>query len=252
MLMEQTLEKLRAMKLLGMARYLEQWQAAPPSQQLSPTELLSLLTDAEWLQRENRKLSLRLKNARLRQPACLEDVDYSHARGLTRAQMVELSSCHWVKARQNVLITGPTGMGKSYLACALGNKACREGFSVLYRRASRLYDELAQARADGSWRTVLQRFAKAHVLILDDFGLEPLNANERKDLLEVLEDRCGSSSTLITSQLEPKQWHAVIGDATVADAILDRLIHTAHRLKLAGESIRKQEGKLTSGPKAEK
>jgi DNA replication protein DnaC len=252
MLMEQTLEKLKAMKLLGMARYLEQWQASPSSQQLSPSELISLLTDAEWLQRENRKLSLRLKNARLRQPACLEDVDYSHARGLTRAQMVELASCHWVKARQNVLITGPTGMGKSYLACALGNKACREGLTVLYRRASRLYDELAQARADGSWRTLLQRFAKAHLLILDDFGLEPLNAHERKDLLEVLEDRSGNSSTLLTSQLEPKQWHAVIGEATVADAILDRLIHNAHRLKLAGESIRKLEGKLTSSPKAEK
>lgn len=252
MLMAQTLEKLRAMKLLGMANYLEGWLETPPVQQLSAAELVGLLADAEWLQRENRKLTLRLKNAKMRQPACLEDIDYSRARGLTKVELMELASCRWVRAYQNVLLTGPTGLGKSYLACALGNKACREGFTVLYRRASRLYDELAQARADGTWRTVLQRMAKVQVLILDDFGLEPLSANERKDLLEVLEDRCGSSSTVITSQLHPPQWHAVIGDATVADAILDRVVHNAHRLKLSGESIRKPEGKLTSGLNAEK
>lgn len=252
MLMKQTLEKLKGMKLLGMARYLESWLEAPPRQELSTEELLGLLVDAEWMQRENRKLTLRLKNAKLRQPACIEDIDYAHARGVTKAQLMELASCRWVSAKQNVLLTGPTGMGKSYLACALGNKACREGYTVVYRRASRLYDELAQARADGTWRTVLQRFAKAHVFILDDFGLEPLAATERKDLLEVLEDRCGNASTVITSQLDPKQWHAVIGDATVADAILDRVVHNAHRLKLVGESIRKRDGKLTHEAKAEK
>lgn len=252
MLIKQTLEKLKAMKLLGMAHYLEGWLESPPTQELSLSEWVGLLVDAEWLQRENRKLTLRLKNAKLRQPACMEDIDYAHVRGLTRAQMVELASCRWVTAHQNLLLTGPTGMGKSYLACALGNKACREGYTVVYRRASRLYDELAQARADGTWRTVLQRLAKAHVFILDDFGMEPLTANERKDLLEVLEDRCGSASTVITSQLEPKEWHAVIGDATVADAILDRVVHNAHRIKLAGESLRKRDGKLTTEPKPER
>lgn len=252
MLMKQTLEKLKAMRLQGMASYLEGWMEVPATQEVSASELVGLLVDAEWTQRENRKLTLRLKNAKLRQPACVEDIDYGHARGLTKAQVMELASCRWVAARQTILLTGPTGMGKSYLACALGNKACREGYTVVYRRAARLYDELAQARADGTWRTVLQRLAKAHVFILDDFGLEPLTANERKDLLEVLEDRCGNAATVITSQLEPKQWHAVIGDATVADAILDRVVHNAHRLRLAGESLRKREGKLTGEAKAEK
>jgi DNA replication protein DnaC len=251
MLTEQTLERLNAMKLHGMASYLRTW-LDKPSADVTPVDLVGLLADAEWMYRENRKLTLRLKNAKLRQPACVEDVDYAHARGLAKAEMLELSSCRWVAAHQNVLLTGPTGVGKSYLACALGNKACREGYSVAYRRASRLFDELAQARADGTYPNVLKRLAKVQVLILDDFGLEPLGPHERKELLEVLEDRYGNSATVITSQLEPTDWHAVIGDATLADAILDRLVHNAHRVRLAGDSIRRADGKLTKGKKAEK
>ena len=252
MLVDQTLEKLNAMKLHGMANYLRGWLEKAPDKDVSATDLVGLLTDAEWMYRENKKLSTRLQHAKLRQQACLEDLDYGYARGLTKAQVMELSTSKWVEGRQNVLLTGPTGVGKSFLACALGQKACRDGYSVVYRRASRLFDELAQARADGTHPHVLKRLAKAQVLILDDFGLEPLGAAERKELLEVLEDRYQVSSTVVTSQLEPKDWHAVIGDATLADAILDRLVHNAHRLKLAGDSIRKVDVNLTKGRKQAK
>jgi DNA replication protein DnaC len=252
MLTEQTLEKLNAMKLYGMAHYLRTWMERPADTQLGPTELVGLLADAEWVHRENKKLSSRLRNARLRQTACLEDIDYSLARGLTKAQMLELSTSRWVAQAHNVLVTGPTGVGKSFLACALGQKACRDGYGVMYRRTSRLFDELAQARADGTYPHLLRRLAKAQVLILDDFGLEPLGASERKELLEVLEDRYGSGATVVTSQLEPKDWHAVIGEPTLADAILDRLVHNAHRLKLTGESVRNPGGNLTRAKKGEK
>jgi DNA replication protein DnaC len=252
MLVDQTLEKLNAMKLHGMTNYLRGWLEKAPDKDVSATDLVGLLADAEWMYRENKKLSARLQHAKLRQQACLEEIDYGHARGLTKAQVMELSTSKWVEGRQNVLLTGPTGVGKSFLACALGQKACRDGYSVVYRRASRLFDELAQARADGTHPHVLKRLAKAQVLILDDFGLEPLGAAERKELLEVLEDRYQVSSTVVTSQLEPKDWHAVIGDATLADAILDRLVHNAHRLKLAGDSIRKVDVNLTKGRKQAK
>lgn len=251
MLVEQTMEKLHAMKLHGMAHALRQWMDAPKEKALSAGDLVGLLVDAEWVYRENRKLELRLKNAKLRQQACIEDIDYAHSRGLAKAQVLELAACRWVQQHQNVIVTGPTGVGKSYLACALGQKACREGHVVVYRRMSRLFDELAQARADGTHANVLRRLAKAQVLILDDFGLEPMNATHRKELLEVLEDRYRISSTIITSQLEPKDWYPVIGDETLADAICDRLVHNAHRLKLGGDSIRKAEG-LTGGKKPAK
>jgi DNA replication protein DnaC len=251
MLVEQTLEKLEAMKLNGMAKALRRWLEQPQDKELAPADLLGLLVDAEHLHRDNRQLQQRLKNARLKQQACIEDIDYSHARGLSKAVVLDLAGCRWVHSHQNILLTGPTGVGKSYLACALGQKACREGYSVLYRRTSRLFDELAQARADGTYPHLLKRLAKAQVLILDDFGLEPLGAAQRKELLEVLDDRYQLSSTVLTSQLEPKDWHGVIGDATLADAICDRLVHNAHRLKLGGESIRKAES-LTAAKKAAK
>lgn len=239
MLAEQTLEKLTAMKLQGMASALRQWLDQPKSKEIAPADLVGLLTDAEWLYRENRKLTSRLRKARFRLSAAVEDIDYAHARGLSKALMLELSTCRWVANHQNVIVTGETGLGKSYLACALGQKACREGFSVVYRRASRLFDELAQARADGTYPLLLRRLAKAQVLIVDDFGLEVLAVAQRRDLLEVLEDRYGNSSTIVTSQLDTDHWHPVIGDETIADAVCDRLVHNAHRLKLKGESMRK-------------
>ncbi len=234
-----------------MAKALRQGLAQPQGKDIAPADLIGLLADAEWLYRENRKLELRLRNAKLRQSACVEDIDYAHARGLSKAVVLDLATSRWAQSHQNIILTGPTGVGKSYIACALGQKACRDGFSVVYRRATRLFDELAQARGDGTYPHLLRRLAKAQVLILDDFGIEPLGPPQRKELLEVLDDRYKTSSTIITSQLEPKDWHSVIGDATAADAILDRLVHNAHRLKLGGDSIRKAEG-LTGGKKPAK
>jgi DNA replication protein DnaC len=251
MLMEQTNDKLNLMKLYGMVAALKLYLDQPSDPPISPADLVGLLVDAEWQHRENRKLQLRLKHARFRLPACVEDVDYRAARGVSKAIVLELASSRWVQAHQNVILTGPTGVGKSYLACALGQKACRDGHSVIYRRASRLFDELAIARADGTIPHLLKRLAKAEVLILDDFGLEPLGAAQRKDLLEVLDDRYDTSSTVVTSQLEPKDWHPLIGDPTLADAICDRLVHNAHRLKLGGDSLRKTDG-LTGGKKPAK
>ena len=239
MLVEQTLDKLSALKLHGMTKALREWLDRPKDKELAPADLIGLLADAEWLLRENRRLASRLKTAKLRQQACVEDVNYAYPRGLSKALMLDLASSRWVAAHQNVILTGPTGVGKSYLACALANKACRDGYSVVYRRTSRLLDELAQARADGTFHDLLRRLAKVQVLVLDDFAFEVLGPSERKHLNEVLEDRCGISSLIITSQRDPKDWPAVISDGTVADSISDRVVHNAHRIKLTGESIRK-------------
>src|SRR2546428_11770028 len=247
MLIEQPPENPTAMQLHGMVAALRQWQAHPPRQPLAPADLVGLLADAEWVSRENRKLTARLKAAKLKPPACVEDVDYRHPRGLTKTLLVDLGTSRWVAAHQTVILTGATGLGKSYLACALAHKACRDGYTVAYRRLSRLFDELAQARADGTYLTALRRLAKVQVLVLDDFGLEPLGAAERKVLLEVLEDRNAAGPRTPPSNVSPKDWHPVIGDETVADAICDRLVHGAHRIKLTGESLR--EG-LTNGAKA--
>jgi DNA replication protein DnaC len=249
MLVEQTLEKLNSMRMLGMVAFLQTFLADPKQRDLSPLDLVGLLADAEWVHRDNARLTQRLRHARLKQQACLEDIDYTHARGLVKATIQELQTSRWIREHQNVAITGPTGVGKSYLACALGHKACRDGFTVAYRRMSRLFDELAQARADGTLPLLLRRLAKVNVLILDDFGLEVLGAAERKGLLEVLEDRYSTSSTIITSQLTPDAWHAAIGDPTLADAILDRLVHNAHRMTLKGDSIRRVKSTLTRPPK---
>jgi DNA replication protein DnaC len=252
MLVEQTMEKLVAMKLHGMAEALRRWLEKPKEADLAPADLVGLLTDAEWTVRENNKLSARLRNAKFRQQACMEDIDYAHPRGLMKAVMLDLAACRWVDAHQNVIITGATGLGKSYIACALGHRACRQGHTVVYRRTSRLLDELAQARGDGTLFALLRRLAKTEVLVLDDFGIEVLSAPQRRDLLEVLEDRYGASSTIITSQLAPDDWHPVIGDETIADAVCDRLVHNAHRLRLGGESVRKTKATLTKGSKPAK
>jgi DNA replication protein DnaC len=252
MLVEQTIEKLVSMKMGAMAEALRRWLDQPKDRDIPPADLVGLLVDAEWIARENKKLTARLRNARFRQQACIEDIDYGQARGLTKSVILDLATCRWIHAHQNVIFTGPTGVGKSYLACALGQKACREGYTVVYRRTSRLLDELAQARVDGSHADLLRRLAKAQVLILDDLGLEVLTAGQRRDLLEVLDDRYDASSTVITSQLEPSDWHAVIGDPTIADAVCDRLVHNAHRIKLTGDSVRKTRGRLTTTPKPAK
>lgn len=252
MLVEQTMEKLVAMKLMGMAEALRRWMEQTKEKAMTPLDLAGLLVDAEWSDREQRKLTGRLRTARFRQDACVEDIDYQHPRGLQKAVMLDLAACRWVEAHQNVIFSGPTGVGKSYLACALGQKACRERYSVVYRRASRLYDELAQARADGTYFLLLRRLAKTEVLIVDDFGLEVLTASQRRDFLEVLEDRYGISSTVITSQLDPKNWHPIVGDETIADSVCDRLVHNAHKVKLAGDSLRKVKAGLTGNPKPAK
>lgn len=256
MLFEQTMEKLTSMRLLGMAKALRQWRDRPHDGQLAPEDLMGMLADAEWVERENAKLTHRLRAARFKEAsACIEDINYRYPRGLAKTTITELASSRWVATHRNVILTGETGVGKSYVACALGNKACRDGYSVLFRRASRLYDELAQARADGTQPLLLKRLAKADVLIIDDFGSHVLSATERRHLIEVLEDRYGATSTVITSQLDPDQWHAVIGDATVADGVCDRLVHNAHRIKLTGESVRKlkeKKGGLTDESKSDK
>lgn len=238
MLLEQTLEKLCQMRLSGMVSSLEQWKAGG-MKSLDPADLVGVLVDSEWTQRENRRLTSRLKEARFPIAATVEEIDYRHPRGLQKSKVVDLVSSRWVAAHQNIIITGPTGIGKTYLPCALGNKACRDGYRVLYARAPRVFAELYQARVDGSLPRFLQRLAKLDVLIIDDLGASPLEAGERRDLREVLEDRYNVSSTVITSQLDPKHWHSFIGDETLADAICDRVIHNAHRFKLEGESMRK-------------
>jgi DNA replication protein DnaC len=236
------------MRLTGMAEALRHWSdGAPHTAEATPLDLVALLAEAEWLYRENRKLTSRLRKAAFREQACVEDIDYEHPRNLQKQAMLELASCRWVAAKKNVILVGPTGLGKSYLACALGQKACRDGYTVIYRRVTRLFEELAQARADGSHAVLLRRLAKTQILILDDFGPQPLTAAERRELLEVFEDRYGVSSTIITSQLDPDLWHRVVADDTLADSICDRVVHNAVRVKLKGESIRKMKEKKGGG-----
>ncbi len=248
MLLEQTIEKLSAMKFRGMVAALEDWQHNGAKQNLDPADLVGLLTDAEWTARENRRLTQRRRQARFRMTATVEELDYRHPRGLQKSKMLELISCRWIAHHQNLIITGPTGIGKTWLPCALGEKACREGYKVFYSRASRLFGDLYLAKADGTYPRVLQKLAKFELLIIDDLG-SPLDEKERRDLREILEDRYEVSSTIVTSQLEPKHWHSFIGDETLADAICDRLVHNAHRLKLHGESMRKQKGLNTEKEK---
>ena len=246
MLKHPTLDKLHALKLAGMAAALADQSTIPDITDLSFEERLGLLVDREMTERDNRRMSSRLRRARLRHTAILEDIDYRNSRGLDKGLVQSLAGCQWVKEHLNVLITGPTGVGKTWLACALAHKACREGYTAQYVRLTRLMRELTIAKGDGQYSKLLTSLAKVDVLILDDWGLMKLSAENRRDLLEVLEDRHGRRSTIATSQLPIEEWHGVIGDATLADAILDRLVHNAYKINLRGESMRKQQAKLTS------
>lgn len=239
MLNEPTLDRLKALKLDAMAQAWQEQQRSPDIQKVSFDERLGLLVDAEWIWRENKRLERTLKEAKLRlSQACVEDIDYSAKRELDKAIIRQLSSGRWVHEHHNVLITGATGTGKTYVACALAQQACRKGYRALYRRASRLTDELTLARADGTYARLLARIARVDVLVIDDWGLTPIRESERRDLYEIMEDRHGLRSTIMSSQLPPSKWHDYVGEPTVADAILDRLMTSAHRIVLKGPSRR--------------
>jgi len=245
MLTHPTLDKLQALKFTGMATALAEQMQMPDIEELAFEERLGLLVDRESTERENRRLSSRLRRAKLKHTAALEDIDYRHPRGLDKSLIRSLATCQWVTEHLNILITGPTGVGKTWLACALAHKACREGCTALYLRLPRLLQEMAIAKGDGRYPKLLATLAKTEVLILDDWGLAKLTAEHRRDLLEILEDRHGSRSTLATSQLPIEKWHDIIGDPTLADAILDRLVHNAYKINLKGGSMRKRSAKLT-------
>lgn len=243
MLTNPTLEKLRQMKFHGMARAFEEQLNSSDFEALSFAERLGLLVEREFIERENRRLASRLRQAKLRQQACMEDIDYQHPRGLDKSLMQSLVSCRWLRERHNVLITGLTGTGKTYLACALGHRACLEGFKVQYYRSPRLFRELNVARGDGRYSRLIGSMSKTDLLIIDDWGLAALTDEERRDLLEIMEDRHGLRSTVVTAQLPVKHWHEAIGNPTLADAILDRLVHNAYQINLKGESMRKKKRK---------
>jgi DNA replication protein DnaC len=240
MLSHQTLDKLRHMKLVGMADAFERQLAQPATYDIGFEERFGMLVDSERTYRDNRRLQRLLKNARFKQPqACLEDVKYDPPRGLDKGLIANLADCQWIITHQQLLITGATGVGKTWFACAFGNAAVRQGLSVLYSRMPRMFEELKVAHGDGSYAKHLQQFANIDLLILDDWGLKPLCAQERHDLFEIIEERHHSRATLVTSQLPIDHWHDYIGNPTLADAILDRLLEKAHRLHIKGESLRK-------------
>jgi DNA replication protein DnaC len=244
MLTHPLLDKLRNLRCQGMLEALQEQLGQADMQALSFEDRVSLMIDREWWLRENNRIKKRLKDAHLKQTASMEDIDYESARGLSKTVMQNLSFCQWVRESQNILLMGPTGTGKSFIASALGHKACLEGFTVRYVRCSRLFQELKVARGDGRYLKLVKQLSKAQVLILDDWGISPMDDGYRRDLLEILDDRHQSRSTIVTSQLPLQYWHDFIGDPTLADAILDRLIHNSHKIELKGESMRKKKNTL--------
>ena len=250
MMYHPTLEKLAELRLTGMREALADQQAMADIETLSFEERLGLLLDREATARADRRLKARLRNARFRQSATVEDLDHQHPRGLDRTLMKELVSGSWIEKHLNLLITGPAGVGKTWIACALGNQACRDGFTAQYHRLSRLFDNLAWAQGDGRYPQVMKKLARTDVLLLDDWGLAKLTAPQRRDLLEVLDDRHERRSTLVTSQLPVDHWHKMVGEPSHADAILDRLVHNAYRIALKGESMRKINAQGRPGDKA--
>jgi DNA replication protein DnaC len=245
MLTQPIFDKLQQLRFYGMLKALEEQMQMPDIDKLGFEERLGLLLDREMTFREDRRLKTRLRKAKLKQNACVEDVDFRHPRKLDKILFMGLADCRWLKEHNNVLLIGPTGVGKTYLACALAQKACREGYSALYFRLPRLLHELSIAKADGRYDKLLAGIGRTDLLVLDDWGLDKFVKEQRHDLLEILEDRHGLRSTLITSQLPVKYWHDIIADPTLADAILDRLVHNAYKLVLDGDSMRKKQSKLT-------
>lgn len=243
-MIQPTLDKLCQMKLFGMAKALEELLTQPQAAGLSFEERLAILVDREADLRENKQLTRLLNNAKLKQQACIEDIDFRQPRGLDRSTFFSLADCRWVKEHYNLIVTGPTGVGKTYIACALANKACRLGYSVRYWRTSRLLQAITAARADGSYNTMIKKLQKTDVLLLDDWGISPFQAEEARDLFDIIEDRNQTRSTMITTQLPISQWHSILPDPTLADAILDRLVHNAHKIDLRGDSMRKLMSKL--------
>src|ERR1700684_267232 len=243
MLNQQTIEKLHTMKLHGLADAFRAQLETTEASQLSFEERFALLVDQQWLWKENRALARRLRAAHLKERGVIEDIDYQHPRGLDRKLVRTLSSSDWVRQHQSILLLGPTGIGKSWLACALAQKACRDGFSILHKPTSELFRELAVAPADGSIGRFLVRLSRIDILLLDDFAMAPLKDAERRDFLEICDDRYQPRSMIPTSQMPVAHWHEQIGDPSIADSILDRLIHNAYRVELKGDSMRKKRRK---------
>lgn len=246
MLIEETIQKLIAMRMPTMAQAIREVLQTAPSNQMSFEDKLGLVVDREWTDRDNRRVARRIKEARLAGSASLEAVDCDPARGLDKALVRQLMSCQWAKQKQNIIITGATGTGKSFFASALAEAACRAGMRALFVRVPRIVEELAIARVSGTYASTLAKISRIEVVVLDDFLLTPMKDAERRDLLEVLEDRYGRASTVITSQMPTKTWHDSLNDPTIADAICDRVLHNAHLVDLAGQSMRKKKGLKTT------